>query len=315
MRQGSKILWALWVVFLPACADNGTVEAGHAGSDGAPLDAGDLPDSDDRAPDSITAGSAGWGEFIGGSSGVSGNGDGRMDAGQGGSGSVEDAATSPGRPAIVAAGYAGLRVASYDGGRTWVNKRTLSNVAADDADNLRGVTYGAGLFVAVGHKIFTSPDGGAWQQREHPKENGQWLGDVEYGNGRFVATGGYGYSAWSIDGIVWQEGGSLGTEASRSLAFGNGEFRTQTDPGNWYRSTDGESWTLHSSGHSERIAFCAGSFKDAPDCGPAFGHGVYVRGGGWNSGSIEWSEDAQNWTSVTVGHVGAVNGFAFGYAP
>jgi hypothetical protein len=220
-----------------------------------------------------------------------------------------------GTPAIVAVGYAGLRVASYDRAHSWTNKRTLSDVAADDPNNLRGVTYAAGLFVAVGHKIFTSPDGETWTQRQHPKNDSQWLGDVKYGNGRFVATGGYGYSAWSTDGISWREGGTIGTEASRSLAFGNGEFRTQTDPGNWYRSTNGETWTLESGGHGEKIAFCNGSFENAPDCGPAFGHGVYVRAGGWNSGTIDWSDNGQNWNNVTVGYPGGVNGFAFGYRP
>jgi hypothetical protein len=259
------------------------------------------------------AGSAGSGAGSSGSSGSGGSAG--ADAGPSDSGPPSDAGQPTGTAAVVAVGYAGLRVTSYDRARSWTNKRTLSDTAADDPNNLRGVTYGAGLFVAVGHKIFTSPDGETWTQRQHPKNDAQWLGDVKYGNGRFVATGGYGYSAWSSDGITWREGGSIGTEASRSLAFGNGEFRTQTDPGNWYRSTNGESWALESGGHSEKIAFCNGGFRNAPDCGPAFGHGVYVRAGGWNSGTIDWSDNGQSWNKVTVGYPGGVNGFAFGYRP
>lgn len=226
-------------------------------------------------------------------------------------GGMHDA--SPGTPTIVAVGYAGLRVTSFDLGRSWQHKRTLSNVAADDPDNLRGVTHGAGVFVAVGHKIFTSPDGETWDPRTHPAN--QWLGDVKYGNGRFVATGGYGYSAWSLDGIRWQQGGAIKTEASRSLAFGDGMFVTQTDAGNWYRSSDGASWTLLSGGHAGKVAFCAGEFRDADDCDLEPFHGAYVRAGGWNSGVIAWSDDASSWHDVQVGYVGGVNAFSFGDTP
>ncbi len=270
-----------------------------------------------------SSGSAGVDAGQGGTGGTAGNGTGGTagnagNAGSGGNAGVGGSAGTgqqTGTPTIVAVGYAGLRVASYDKGKTWTNKEMLSSVAADDHDNLRAVAYGNGVFVAVGHKLFTSPDGASWTRRSHPKDDQQWLGGVAFGNGRFVATGGYGYSAWSTDGIEWHEGGAIGTEASRSIAFGNGEFRSQTDPGNWYRSTDGVKWTLESGGHQDGVAFCAGAFKESPDCGPAFGQGVYVRAGGWNSGELEWSSDGKSWNSVDVGYPGGVNGFAFGYKP
>jgi hypothetical protein len=141
------------------------------------------------------------------------------------------------------------------------------------------------------------------------------LGDVEYGNGRFVATGGYGYSAYSLDGKTWLQGGAIKTEASRSLAFGNGMFVTQTDPGNWYSSSDGTSWTLLSSGHSGQVAFCDGDFKTADACPPAPVFGLYVRAGNWNSDVISWSDDDRSWHDVQVGYVGGINAFAFGTTP
>lgn len=63
---------------------------------------------------------------------------------------------------------------------------------------LRGVTYGDGLFVAVGDQydpdlrmntsmIITSPDGAHWTTRHSGV--GQELRDVVYGNGRFVVVG------------------------------------------------------------------------------------------------------------------------------
>jgi hypothetical protein len=243
-------------------------------------------------------------------------------AGAGGQASTGGATDQPdaappdkGTPTIVAVGYAGLRVASFDRGKTWVNKRTLSTTAADDPNNLRGVTFALGKFVAVGHKIFTSTDADEWTPRTHPENDSQWLGDVKFGNGRFVATGGYGYSVWSTDGETWKRGGSLKTEASRQLAFGNGKFVSYTDPGNWWTSTNGETWTSESGGHADGIAFCGGAFKDSSACGPAAGFGVYVRDGGWGSGKISWSTDAQTWTPVNVGFPGGVNAFAFGTTP
>jgi hypothetical protein len=269
--------------------------AGGAGPDGAVGTAGTAPGSGG------TSAASGGGSATGGASATGGS-----TSGTGGStattdgGADEDAAVSPdgappvpdaatdGTPTIVAVGYAGLRVASYDLGRSWVNKVTLSNVAADDKDNLRGVAFARGLFVAVGHKLFTSTDGETWARGEHPNDDSQWLAGIQFGNGRFVSTGGYGYTVWSPDGFEWNQGDFLEAEASRSLAFGNGTFVTQTDPGNWWRSTDGDTWTRDSSGHSEHVAYCDGSFQEEPDCGLTGGHGVYVRGGGWSSGVIQW---------------------------
>lgn len=213
-------------------------------------------------------------------------------------------------PAIVAVGYAGLRVVSYDLGKTWEHEQTLGTAAVDDPTLLRTATFGAGLFVATGHRIFTSPDGATWTERTNPEA--QWLGGAAYGVNRFVATGGSGYSLSSLDGTTWFASATLGTESSRSLAFGNGEFMAHTDPGNWWSSPDGTLWTLRGGGHTEEIAFCDGSFRDASACGPAAGFGVFVRSGGWDSGVISRSTDGATWEDVTVGFVGDVTAFAFG---
>jgi hypothetical protein len=54
------------------------------------------------------------------------------------------------------------------------------------------VTYGNGLFVAVGEDgaILTSPDGVNWTRRTSGTRNG--LESVTYGNGLFVAVGEWG---------------------------------------------------------------------------------------------------------------------------
>jgi hypothetical protein len=57
---------------------------------------------------------------------------------------------------------------------------------------LYGVTYGNGLFVAVGDDgaILTSPDGVTWTRRTSSTINP--LYGATYGNGTFVAVGLYG---------------------------------------------------------------------------------------------------------------------------
>jgi hypothetical protein len=59
-------------------------------------------------------------------------------------------------------------------------------------NRLLGVTYGNGLFVAVGKDgtILTSPDGVSWTQRTSPEKRD--LLSVAYGNGTFVAVGDWG---------------------------------------------------------------------------------------------------------------------------
>jgi hypothetical protein len=54
------------------------------------------------------------------------------------------------------------------------------------------VTYGNGLFVAVGEDgaILTSPDGVSWTRQT--LGTGNLLYDVTYGNGTFVAVGDWG---------------------------------------------------------------------------------------------------------------------------
>jgi len=72
-----------------------------------------------------------------------------------------------------------------EAGTTWT-KRTSGTDAW-----LEGVTYGNGIFVAVGNlgTILTSPDGVKWTKRNSGTES--YLRGVTYGNGIFVAVGDY----------------------------------------------------------------------------------------------------------------------------
>src|SRR2546421_11877219 len=65
---------------------------------------------------------------------------------------------------------------------------------------LSGVTYGNGLFVAVGDVIETSSDGRVWTAR-------RWghLNSVTFGKQQFVAVGVNGAVLRSSDGLTWTD--------------------------------------------------------------------------------------------------------------
>ena len=70
-----------------------------------------------------------------------------------------------------------------------------------DIHGVLGVTYGNGLFVAVGYNgtILTSPDGVSWTAGT--SATNQTIDGITYGNGLFVAIG---YTILtSPDGMSW----------------------------------------------------------------------------------------------------------------
>jgi hypothetical protein len=84
------------------------------------------------------------------------------------------------------------------------------------------VTYGNGLFVAVGlgGAILTSPDGVSWTLRR-PRDE-QRLHGVTYGNGLFVAVGGGGTILTSPDGVSWTPRASGTGNWLGGVVYGNG---------------------------------------------------------------------------------------------
>ena len=93
---------------------------------------------------------------------------------------------------------------------------------ADGTPYLSGLTWGNGLFVAVGTSegrgaIFSSPDGLTWTPQDFGRTNN--LGQVEFINGLFIATG-TSVLITSTDGIHWESRDS--TNQLSRFAFGNG---------------------------------------------------------------------------------------------
>jgi hypothetical protein len=101
------------------------------------------------------------------------------------------------------------------------------------AKGLLGVTFGNGMFVAVGLDgiILTSSDGANWTSMTI--DNVSILNGVAYGNGMFLAIGmkknsggiDYAVALTSTDGVRWSEGDKLpGCTSSECVTFGNGVF-------------------------------------------------------------------------------------------
>ncbi|MDB4974752.1 MAG: hypothetical protein JWN48_3093 [Myxococcaceae bacterium] len=238
---------------------------------------------------------------------------------------ADSGSTTPGTkptPVFVAVGYSGVRMSSKDLGKTWGNVVVSDPTHAnkDDQNLLRSVKFGAGLFVAVGYKIWTSPDAVSWTERTSPTT--QWMGGMQYGNNLFVAAGGSGTSIYSSDGISWTTGKDRGGEPARTVAFGNGMFVAGTDQNNWWTTSNGQSWSVLSGGHNgSTVVWCNGkAFSDAAGCSDplarnegrtALGEGVYVSAAG---GKIERSLDGgKTWTMAADTSANPVTDVGFGY--
>ena len=142
---------------------------------------------------------------------------------------------------FVAISSGGLSSVSSDKGASWQVGGSLP------AGTWKYLAYGAGLFVAVatGPVAYcaTSTDGTTWTQRTMPSSN--WSA-VAYGAGRFVAMGNNA-SAYSLDGISWVTGGSIGfASPSFQMAYGAGRFVANQANGSpntaAYSTLDGVTW-------------------------------------------------------------------------
>ena len=97
-------------------------------------------------------------------------------------------------------------------------------------NNLNGVTYGNGTFVAVGWfgAILTSRDGVDRTEQDSPTSDD--LNGVTYGNGTFVAVGDGGAILTSPDGVSWTVR-TLGDNNLNGVTYGNGTFVAVGDDG------------------------------------------------------------------------------------
>jgi len=102
-------------------------------------------------------------------------------------------------------------------GTTWTQRTWQGNSLFD-------VTYGNGLFVAVGSGgiILTSPDGVSWTLRNSGTSRD--INGVAYAKGLFVAVGERGTIVTSPDGVTWTAGALPTSRGFWGVAYGNGLF-------------------------------------------------------------------------------------------
>jgi hypothetical protein len=109
-------------------------------------------------------------------------------------------------------------------------------------NTLNGVTYGNGIFVAVGQlgTLMTSHDGLEWQISTSGVDNN--LSAVAFGNGMFAAIGNNGIILLSSDGVNWTSGISGTDNDLYDVTFGTGVF-VVVGGDKILTSPDGVEWT------------------------------------------------------------------------
>jgi hypothetical protein len=302
-----------------AAASGGATASGGAnatggtkGSGGAPATGGATATGGSAAAGASggRGGSAVGGAGRSGSGGSGGSGGGTTGGAAGGArglagmgGTAMDA--PPGYvPAIIGVGYGGLRIVSRDAGKTWGDRVYAAANGADDANLLRAVVYGKGLWVATGSRFLTSTDGLQWQDR----------GSVAtaLGSACTIAEGlaykdGYFYAAcfgWenlalvfrSVDGSAWTRYATIGdTTGHLFLTYRGQKFVAYGDNGISYQSSDALSWTVLTG--VTKATYCLSAFMSNTAClASAWFDGVWLRAD-WQ-GKIARSTDGTTFTQV-----------------
>ncbi|MDX2022438.1 MAG: hypothetical protein SF187_19535 [Deltaproteobacteria bacterium] len=214
-------------------------------------------------------------------------------------------------------------------GKSW--RSFGSGNGGEAADLVRGVGYGNGVFIGVGGAfgngyVVRTTDGVNFT---FPKPNTGWLGDVAFDHGVWVAAGGNGARARSIDGgKTWTPVGDFVGGHFRRMAAGGGLFLAvgHDSGGNGMTSvsSDGLKWSQPRSGGGAEwrgAAFGNGVFVLASrsacqvtadgvafsDCGvPGSDRGAFFINGEFvlfRAGRFDHSPDAKTWTLSTMGGV------------
>ena len=156
-------------------------------------------------------------------------------------------------------------------------------------DDIYGITYGDGRFVAVGGNggIAYSTDGINWTRVTNGTFDDYKIFAVAYGGGMFVAGGQNDRMAYSTDGANWTRVISTFDAADiRGIAYGDGMFVAVGYTGRIAYSTDGINWT-----RATETPIGENQFY-----GIAYGGGTFVAVG--ENGSVSYSTNGTNWTRV-----------------
>lgn len=182
-------------------------------------------------------------------------------------------------------------------GRSWERVRQQAN------EQLFGVAYGKGLYVAVGYResglllddlILTSPEGRHWTSRSPGTgADGMGLNAVAYASGRFVAVGDAGTVMTSPGGLAWNPVETEFPEDLHDLAYGQNQIVAVGDKGKLLVSSDAVNWIEKSTGRPQSLKSAA--FQNDT----FFGVGV--------GGLILQSTDLTSWSHLASGVTNALN--------
>ena len=137
----------------------------------------------------------------------------------------------------------------------WAGPEFTSSINYLDAAHGNGFQ----LILRSGGRVFQIPDGtdgGPFNRIP----NSQAIA-IAFGNGRFVACGGYGTVSTSVDGLNWTVRPTGLTSDLKRVIYANNEFVIVGYDGTILRSPDGIEWETVRSGGEERF-FDVASFKD-----------------------------------------------------
>ena len=213
---------------------------------------------------------------------------------------------------VAVSNYGTATEVSTNGGATWTAGGALPITAS-----WTGITYGNGMFVAVGdaayscspytcyydYAAYSTNDGQTWTLTTLTAGTVGTLTSVTYGNGVFVAAStatspATPFAAYSTNGYTWSEVSLPSTSGATGVAYGNGDFVAvgigQADA---YVSTNGgQSWsTVATPGAYDAIAYGAGAFVAT-----GYGDAAYSTNGAttWTASTIPTSH---SWYSVAFG--------------
>ncbi len=229
---------------------------------------------------------------------------------------------------FVAIGDSSANLTSPDG-ITWTRGTAPSGF------NLRGVAYSGSRYAAVGFLAsnpatdkgvaLRSDDGVTWTTATIPSGSGQLLG-LAFGAGRFVAVGELGRIYSSTDAITWSAAPTPVTSTLRTVIFTEGLFVVVGDAGRVFTSLDGLGWanrTIASTANFAGVARHNGAWymnggatvytsadtvtwsrvatSNMINLGSYKAYSVGgVLLGGFNEGTVQFSENAQSWASVQI---------------
>jgi uncharacterized repeat protein (TIGR02543 family) len=178
----------------------------------------------------------------------------------------------------------------------------------------RSVTYGNGMFVAVGGdgKASYSSDGIEWTSLTPGTDTGIKFGidspaySVRYGNDKFVVVGRDGKASYSSDGIEWTSltpgidtGIKFGTSNAFSVTYGNDKFVAVGRDGKASYSYDGIEWTSLPAGDDTGIKFGSDTTDNSFAYSVTYGNDRFVVVG--DKGKASYSYDGIEWTSLPAG--------------